>query len=278
MKIPNNAQINKVIYLLDYILPNYFIYKDVLNREYYEGLNEEQITHFKDLKAYYFRLLLGLDIILEGKPLAKTFKELIDEELSEFSIDYLESWLDFYLLLTLGWDEVQSIFTRVNLVLTESGTRLELNNQPSEKSISSSIKTPAQAFVFILRANAIYSFFQCLAFDSRLYTQTLYRDYKTFQKIKQKRITLEPLNAQEEKTLKRAKKRLKNNELKELAIGEQLKDYCLQTWSKSNDNIIKRKLKQYLIITEELNNEVIKPLHPRKNPQPLGWLNGKKVG
>lgn len=278
MKLANTPQIDRIISLLEYILPLDLIYKDVLKQEYYDNLTEEQITYFQDLKAYYFRLLLGFDIILQGKPLAKTFKELIDEELSDLVINYIEYWVDFYLLLILGWDEVRPMFNNIYLAVDENVIKLDINKNYGENNLYLAVKTPLDGFILILTSRARYNFSQCLVFDSRLYTQTLYRDYKNWQKIKRKKITLEPLSVQEEKTIKRAKNRFKNNELKHLTIDHSLQDYCIQAWSKSNNKIIKRKLKQYLIIAEELDNEIIKSLHPRNNPQPVGWLNGRKIG
>lgn len=246
MKLPNIPIVNHCLLLSDYILPNCLFDTDLLNIE--------QQQHFKGLKSYYFQKVVSLLSVINGYDRFNFFKSNLDITLNEFEIEYLELELTLYELVKYGWNEVSKLFSQYNA------------------------STSDEAILLIYKFQAIHYFLECLAFDSRLYPASIYREFNSLNIIKSKRKLGKDLTKKEEKLVNKAIKRYRKNETKDFAIALYLIERCEKTWSRSKNHTVKLKFDTYNRQKNSLIDEVKKPFNPRLNPKPIGWLQGTKVG
>ena len=218
---------------------------------------KDQLEHFHWERFSWQLIGLGLKAYFSGKSIPKVLRKEIGKEPPLYLIQNINRWLQFYELLNFGWEEIELAAKKFSISL------------PSE--------SPGGAIAFVLEQLSIYQCSECLLPYYTISPQTFYRDYKNWQKIKQKKQTSKPLTNPEEKTLKRLTKSFKSNPRREFMEGAFFQEFCLDVWSRSKNRIIKTKLKKYLKTVAEYQEEVTKPLHPRHRRKGHGWKKGKRL-
>ena len=241
MKLPNIPLVQKSLHLSEDVLPSELIEL---------GLNDKQKDYLVGLKTYYLVKIGSLYAVLNGCSRSTFVRNYLEIEYTNLLDRYLEFELIKYELIKYSWQSIQPVFTPYNIYYPEA------------------------AMLQIYHFEAIHSFSQCLAVNSRIYPATIYREYNSLNSIINKIKRNERLTKQEKKLAAKSKNRYLANETKELAIHLYLVEQCETVWSKSADTSIKNRFMTYKQEKESIYSNVKKPFHPRFNHNPIGWVNG----
>jgi hypothetical protein len=241
MKLPNIPLVQNSRILSEAILPSEFIELK---------MNPDQKDYLVNLKIYYLIKIGSLLAVLTGYKRTTFIQEFLDIDYTDYLDKYLEVQLYFYELIKYSWRDIKHIFADY------------------------SVETPFEAIVQIYHFEAVHSFAQCFAVDSRIYPATIYREYNSLTLIVNKQISNEALTKKERKLVAKVKKRYQADETKELLVHLYLIEQCEAVWSRSKESSICSRFKIYKQEREFLGDDTKKPFHPRFNPAPIGWING----
>ena len=237
-----------------------------VNITFFFEATKDQICHFTNSKIYWKSIEAGL----KGYFLGLSIEELIEDEtsLKPTSLMMLDiyKWIKLYELMNFGWKFIESYYETTPYVMISTYNCPKGYCKPS---------SPGDALKFILEQTSYYYFAQCLLPNYNFSPQKFIKQYRNWQKLSAKKAINKPLTKAENILLKKITKGYDNSLREQYLEGGFLIEHFLEILSKSNDRLIKKTRKEYLIAAAESRAERIKCMHPRNKPIGHSWAKGK---